>query len=98
MPAQIAAVNGGDPEGIEIEIVPDCAVVALDDAQASLPDLVAETAGHEIYLTSNHEAVAVLIGSDSYERLLDRLRGLEDSLARRRDSQPEPVRTFTPAV
>jgi antitoxin (DNA-binding transcriptional repressor) of toxin-antitoxin stability system len=97
MPAQIAAVTGGDPEAIEIDIVPECTVVPLDDAQATLPDLVTETAGHEIYLTSNHEAVAVLIGSDSYERLLDHLRELEESLALVRNGQADAVRTRAPA-
>jgi antitoxin (DNA-binding transcriptional repressor) of toxin-antitoxin stability system len=82
---------------VDIEIVPNCAVVPLDDAQASLPELVRETTGHEIYLTSNHEAVAVLIASDSYERLLAHLRELEESLTRARNGQPEPVRALTPA-
>ena len=98
MPAQIAAIAGVHPAVVNIEIVPDCTVVALDDAQASLPDLVTETTGHEIYLTSNHEAVAVLIGSDSYERLLARLRELEESLAAARNGRPGPVRALTPAV
>jgi PHD/YefM family antitoxin component YafN of YafNO toxin-antitoxin module len=98
MPAQIAAVTGGEPEAIDIEIVPDCTVVPLDDAQATLPALVKETAGHEIYLTSNHEAVAVLIGSETYERLLDHLNELEESLGRARNSQSDHLRTFTPAV
>jgi prevent-host-death family protein len=98
MPAQIASIVGVNPAQVEIEIVPNCTVVPLDDAQASLPDLVRETTGHEIYLTSNYEAVAVLIGSDSYERLLARLRELEESLARARNGQSEPVRTLAPAV
>lgn len=98
MPAEIAGVAGVDPAKVDIDLVPDCTVVALDEAQATLPQLVAETEGHEIYLTSNHEAVAVLLGPDSYERLLDRISELEESLARVREAQPDDVRTFTPAV
>lgn len=98
MPAEIAARAGVNPASVEIDLVPDCTVVPLDEARATLPELVAETAGHEIYLTSNHEAVAVLLASDSYERLLDHLKELEESLARVRHSQPDGVRTFTPAV
>jgi hypothetical protein len=98
MPAEIAAAAGVSPASADIEIVPDCTVVPLDDAQATLPALVQETAGHEIYLTSNHEAVAVLIGSETYERLLDHLHELEESLGTVRNSQPDDLRTFTPAV
>ena len=98
MPAEIASVAGVNPACIEVDLVPDCTVVPIDDAQAALPDLVAETASHEIYLTRNHEAVAVLLGSDSYERLLDHVRELEESLAHARSSQSDQCRTFTPAV
>jgi antitoxin (DNA-binding transcriptional repressor) of toxin-antitoxin stability system len=98
MPAEIAAVAGVCAASVDIDLVPDCTVVQLDEAQATLPDLVAETAGHEIYLTRNHEAVAVLVASESYERLVDQLKQLEESLARVRNSPPDAVRTFTPAV
>jgi antitoxin (DNA-binding transcriptional repressor) of toxin-antitoxin stability system len=98
MPAEIAAAAGVNPACVEVELVPDCTVVPLDDAQASLPELVAETAGHEIYLTRDFEAVAVLIASETYERMLDHVRELEESLARARNGHREERRTFTPAV
>jgi hypothetical protein len=98
MPAEIAASAGVDPGNVEIDLVPSCTVVPVDEAQVTLPELVAEAAAHEIYLTCNHEAVAVLLASDPYERLLERVKELEDSLDRVRDSEPDEVRTFTPAV
>ena len=98
MPEEIAAAASVDPASVDIDIVPDCTVVPLDEGHATLLELVAETAGHEIYLTSNHEAVAVLLGCDSYERLLDRIKELEESLDHVRNRPRDEVRTFTPAV
>ena len=99
MPAEIARVAGVDPASVEIDLVPDCVAVSLDDAQAALPDLVTEAASHAIYLTRDHEAVAVLVSADLYERTLDRVKELEESLA---DAQAVSglgeCRTFTPAV
>ena len=99
MPAEIAFAAGVDAASVEIALVPDCAVVPLDDAQAALPELVAEAASHEIYLTRNHEAVAVLVSADRYERTLDRVKELEESLADARAvTAVGECRTFTPAV
>ena len=98
MPAEIATVAGVHPTYVEIDLVPDCAVVPLDDAKATLPELVAESAGHEIYLTSNHQAVAVLIGSNTYEQLVEHLKELEESVLRAQSIQADEGRTFTPAV
>ena len=99
MPAEIAFAAGVDQASVEIDLVPDCVAVPLDDAQAALPELVAEAASHEIYLTKNHEAVAVLLSADRYERTLDRVKELEESLADARAvSGFVECRTFTPAV
>ncbi len=83
---------------VEINLVPDCTVVALDDAQVSLPELAAESADHEIYLTRNHEVVAVLLGSHTYEQMMEDLRELEESIVRARSNHGDEGRTFTPAV
>ena len=99
MPKEIALAAGVDPASVEIDLVPDCAAVPLDDAQAALPELVAEAASHEIYLTRNHEAVSVLVSADRYERTLDRVKELEESLADARAvTAVGECRTFTPAV
>ena len=99
MPAEIALAAGVDPASVEVDLVPDCAAVPLDDAQAALPELVAEAASHEIYLTRDHEAVAVLLSADRYERTLDRVKELEESLADARAvTAVGECRAFTPAV
>ncbi len=99
MPGAIAVAAGVDPASVEIDLVPDCTAVPLDDAQASFPELVAEVASHEIYLTRDHEAVAVLLSSNRYERMLDRVKELEESLAAARaDTAFAERRRFTPMV
>jgi PHD/YefM family antitoxin component YafN of YafNO toxin-antitoxin module len=99
MPDEIALAAGVDPGSVTVDLVPDCAAVPVDEAQAALPDLVAEAAGQDIYLTRNHEAVAVLLSADRYERTLGRVRELEESLAATREANGlADCRTFTPAV
>ena len=96
MPDEIALAAGVDPGSVTVDLVPDCAAVPVDEAQAALPDLVAEAAGQDIYLTRNHEAVAVLLSADRYERTLDRVRELEESLDAAREANRIPdCRTFT---
>ena len=98
MPEEIALAAGVDPASVEIDLAPDCAAVPLDGAQASLSELVAEAASHEIYLTRDHEAVAVLLSADRYERTLDRVKELEASLAAARANTGfGECRTFKPA-
>jgi len=99
MPAAIAAVAGLPAASVQINLVPECTVVALDDAQVTLPELAAESADHEIYLTHRHQVVAVLLGSHIYEQLMEDLRELEESNVRARSNQGgDEGRTFTPAV
>jgi PHD/YefM family antitoxin component YafN of YafNO toxin-antitoxin module len=99
MPDEIATAARVDPASVAVDLVPDCAAVPLDEAQAALPDLVAEAAGQEIYLTRNHEAVAVLLSADRYERTLDRVKELEESLADAREVNGRAeVRTPAPVV
>jgi hypothetical protein len=99
MPDELAFVAGVDPASVEIDVVPDCAVVPIDDAQVALPELVAETALHEVYLTQSHEAVAVLVSADRYERTLRRVKELEESLdAARRVNGFGERRSLTAAV
>ena len=99
MPGEIALAAGVDPASVEVDLVPDCAAVPLDDAQAAFPELVAEAAAHEIYLTRDHEAIAVLLSADRYERMLGRVKELEESLAAAREVRAlDECRTFTPAV
>lgn len=55
--------------------------VPISEARANLSDLVTETTDNPVYLLRHGKPVAVLVDADKYERLIDRLEYLEDTLA-----------------
>lgn len=71
-------------------------IVPISEGRASLSELVTETSDHPVYLLRHGKPVADLLDADKYERLLDHIEDLEDTLAcsghaptrRRRDPLP----------
>lgn len=56
-------------------------IVPISEARASLSELVTETADHPVYLIRHGKPVAVLLDAAKYERLIDHIEDLEDTLA-----------------
>lgn len=56
-------------------------IVPISEARASLGNLVNETTDHPVYLLRDGKPIAVLLDTDKYERLLDYIEDLEDTIA-----------------
>ncbi len=53
----------------------------ITDAKAKLPEIVRRAADHDITLLRHGRPVAVVIGTDRFEALLEKLEDLDDRLS-----------------
>lgn len=56
-------------------------IVPISEARANLTDLITETADHPVYLLRHGKPVAVLLDAEKYDRLIEHIEDLEDTIA-----------------